>query len=83
MASLHHSNKLFGEILIPLIPALVEGDVHPRGIVHEHAFCIRLLSNQRLDEAPHIGMTAQQLFQGPVLSLQAVVGKEDSLILLG
>jgi hypothetical protein len=51
--------------------------------VHEHAPEIRLLSNQRLDEQPNIGMTAHQFLQGPVVLHKAVVGEAESLPLLG
>jgi hypothetical protein len=36
-----------------------------------------------MDEQPDIGMTAHQFLQGPVVLIQVVVGKADSLILLG
>ncbi len=53
MESLHNSNEFVIVVLLALV-ALVGGDVHLSGIVHEHAPRIRLHSNQQLDEEPHV-----------------------------
>ncbi len=43
MKSLHHSHDLYVVVLEMLILALVDGDIHPCGVVHEQAPGIRLL----------------------------------------
>jgi hypothetical protein len=69
MESLHNSNEFVFVVLVALIPALVDRDVHPSVIVHELAPRIRLLPNQGLDEESHVGMTAHQQLPGPVVPL--------------
>ncbi len=74
MESFHNSHEFVFVVLVALIPALVDEEIHPSGIVHEHTPGIRLLSNQQLDQEPDIGMTAQQFLHLELV--QHIMGNE-------
>jgi len=64
--SLHRGEDSILVVQGLLVTALVDGQVHAGGVVHQDTSGIVFLANKRLDEGPEVGIASQQhLQQGP------------------